>query len=93
MVDYFHHNYMGWNILHENRNITKWVGTIAERDFTTTIVAEFIRVHIIDRFGVLETIMVNNGQPFKNAALYKLYVKYRSKEITHRDNMEWLIDW
>lgn len=58
---------------------SKWAEAIEVKDFVSTTVAEFIRVHIIYRFEVPETITTDNGQLFKSAALYKLYDKYRIK--------------
>lgn len=52
---------------------------MAVRNVVSTTVVEFIRVHIIYQFGVPESITVDNGQPFKSAALYKLDDKYRIK--------------
>lgn len=61
------------------RLLPKWAEAMAVRNVVSTTVLEFIRVHIIYQFGVPESITVDNGQPFKSAALYKLYDKYRIK--------------
>lgn len=44
------------------------------------LVVELIGIHIIYRFGIPETIMTDNNQPFKRLALCKLYAKYQIKE-------------
>lgn len=36
----------------------------------------FVRIHIIYRFGISETIAVDEGQPFNNVTLHLLYAKY-----------------
>lgn len=64
---------------------SKWAEAITVKDFVSTMVAEFIRIHIVYRFGVPETITADNGQQFKRAALYKLYDKYRIK----RNHSSW----
>lgn len=38
-----------------------------------------IQIHIIDLFGILETITDDNCQPFRSAALYILYAKNQNK--------------
>lgn len=48
---------------------SKWVDIIAVRDFTTKAVVEYIRIHNIYRFRILETITVDNGKPFNSEAL------------------------
>lgn len=53
---------------------------------------EFMQVHIIYRFNVLETITGNNGQPFKRAALAKLYAKYQIKGNIPHANTDPLTD-
>lgn len=58
---------------------SKWPEAIVVKDFVSTTVTEFVRIHIIYRFGVPETITADNGQSFEYAALYKLYDKYRIK--------------
>ena len=58
---------------------SKWAEAVALREVKSTTVSEFIRVHIIYRFGVPESIITDNGQPFRSNALYKLYSKYKVK--------------
>lgn len=39
-------------------------------DFTMLTISKFIGIHIIYRFGIFETITVDNSQQSKNVALY-----------------------
>lgn len=45
----------------------KWSRAILVYDFTTLTILKFIRIYIIYKFGILDTIMGDNGQPFKSA--------------------------
>lgn len=73
------------DILVVNDYFSKWVKAIQVCDFMTLTVSDFIWTHIIYRFGIPKTITSNNGQPFKNAWLPKLYVKYHIK----RNHCSW----
>lgn len=44
---------------------SKWAKVIVIKDFVSTMVAEFIWIHII-YWGVPETIMADTGEPFKS---------------------------
>lgn len=66
-------------ILTVTDHFPKEAEVIAIRDFISTTITEFIQVRIIYRFDVLETITVDNRQPFKSVTLYKLYHKYWTK--------------
>lgn len=48
---------------------------------------EFIRIYIIYRLSVPETIKNDNGQSFKSVALYKLYTKYQKKGTILHETM------
>ncbi|XP_058221003.1 uncharacterized protein LOC131331154 [Rhododendron vialii] len=61
---------------------SKWAEAIALKEMKSGNVSDFIRTHIIYRFGVLDSIITDNGQPFRSGPLYKLYSKYNIK-INH----------
>lgn len=71
---------------------SKWAEPIAVRYFVSTTVTKFIRVHNTYRFVVPESITVDNGQPFKSAALYKLYKNTESERIIPCGTTHLLID-
>ncbi|KAK3032703.1 hypothetical protein RJ639_036767 [Escallonia herrerae] len=58
---------------------SKWAEAIALRDVKRDTVADFIRTHIIYRFGVPESIIADSAKYFKEGALYKLCAKYNIK--------------
>lgn len=58
---------------------SKWAEAIAVKDFKNTTVSEFIRTQIIYRFGIPDSIISDNGQPFRSSPLYRLYAKYNIK--------------
>ncbi|KAK2997595.1 hypothetical protein RJ639_025679 [Escallonia herrerae] len=58
---------------------SKWAEAIALRDVKRDTVADFIRTHIIYRFGVPESVIADNAKYFKEGALYKLYANYNIK--------------
>ncbi|XP_028074143.1 uncharacterized protein LOC114276559 [Camellia sinensis] len=58
---------------------SKWAEAVALKDIKSTVVSEFIRTHIIYRFGIPENIIMDNGQPFRSDALNKLFAKYKIK--------------
>lgn len=58
---------------------SKWAEAIAVKYFKNTTVSEFIRTHIIYRFGIPDSIISDNEQPFISSPLYRLYVKYNIK--------------
>ena len=51
---------------------TKWVEAIPLKKATGPAVANFIREHIICRFGIPHKIISNNGTPFVNKDVRKL---------------------
>ncbi|XP_028066349.1 uncharacterized protein LOC114269258 [Camellia sinensis] len=58
---------------------SKWVEAVALNDIKSTVVSEFIRTHIIYKFEILESVIMDNGQPFRSDALNKLFAKYKIK--------------
>ncbi|XP_028064066.1 uncharacterized protein LOC114267239 [Camellia sinensis] len=58
---------------------SKWAEAVALKDIKSTVVSEFIQTHIIYRFGISESIIMDNGQPFRSDALNKLFTKYKIK--------------
>ncbi|KAK3023354.1 hypothetical protein RJ639_042752 [Escallonia herrerae] len=59
---------------------SKWAEVVALKDVKQETVADFIRTHIIYRFGVPESIIADDAKYFKEGALYKLYAKYNISE-------------
>lgn len=59
---------------------SKWAEAIAVKDFKNRTVSEFIRTHIIYRFGIPDSIISDNEQPFISSPLYWLYAKYNIKQ-------------
>ncbi|XP_028060408.1 uncharacterized protein LOC114264016 [Camellia sinensis] len=58
---------------------SEWAEAVALKDIKSTVVSEYIRTHIIYRFGIPESIIMDNGQPFRSDALNKLFAKYKIK--------------
>ena len=60
---------------------TKWVEAIPLKKATGLVVANFIREHIICRFGIPHKIVSDNGTPFVNKDVRKLldhrHIKHR----------------
>ena len=60
---------------------TKWVEAIPLKKATSPTVADFIRKHIICRFGIPHKIVIGNGTPFVNKDVRKLldhrHIKHR----------------
>ena len=53
-------------ILVATEYFTKWVEAISLKKATDLAVANFIREHIIYRFGIPHKIVIDNGTPFVN---------------------------
>ena len=51
---------------------TKWVEAIPLRKATDASVANFIREHIITRFGIPYKLISDNGTPFINKDVWKV---------------------
>ena len=60
---------------------TKWVEAIPLKKATGPAVADFIREHIIYRFGIPHKIVIGNGTPFVNKDVRKLL---NHRHIKHR---------
>uniref|UniRef100_A0A2N9GD42 RNA-directed DNA polymerase n=1 Tax=Fagus sylvatica TaxID=28930 RepID=A0A2N9GD42_FAGSY len=58
---------------------TKWVGAIPLRKATGAVVANFIREHIITRFGIPYKLITDNGTPFINKDVREVLEHYRVK--------------
>ena len=60
---------------------TKWAEAIPQKKATGPAVANFIREHIICRFGIPHKIVTDNGTPFVNKDVWKLldhrHIKHR----------------
>ena len=60
---------------------TKWVEAISLKKATSPAIANFIREHIICRFGIPHKIVTDNGTPFVNKDVRKLldhrHIKHR----------------
>jgi ribonuclease HI len=66
-------------ILVATKYFTKWVEAIPLRKATGTAVANFIREHIITRFGIPHKIISDNGTPFVNKDVREVLEHYRIK--------------
>ncbi|XP_028053950.1 uncharacterized protein LOC114258243 [Camellia sinensis] len=66
-------------ILTATDHFSKWAEVVALKDIKSTVVSEFIRNHIIYRFEIPESVIIDNGQPFRSDALNKLFAKYKIK--------------
>ena len=68
-------------ILTTTKYFTKWVEAIPLKKATGVVVANFIRKHIITRFGIPRRLISNNGTPFINKDMKGLtkvyYIKHR----------------
>jgi hypothetical protein len=58
---------------------TKWVEAIPLRKATGAAVANFIREHIITRFGILYKLISDNGTPFINKDVREVLEHYQVK--------------
>jgi ribonuclease HI len=66
-------------ILAATEYFTKWVEAIPLRKATGAAVANFIREHIITRFGIPHKIISDNGTPFVNKDVREMLEHYRIK--------------
>uniref|UniRef100_A0A2N9HXB3 Uncharacterized protein n=1 Tax=Fagus sylvatica TaxID=28930 RepID=A0A2N9HXB3_FAGSY len=66
-------------ILVATEYFTKWVEAIPLRKATGAAVANFIREHIITRFGIPHKIISDNGTPFVNKNVKEVLEHYRIK--------------
>ena len=71
-------------ILVDIEHFTKWVEAIPLKKATGAIVSNFIRKHIITRFGILRRLISDHGTLFINKDVRSLLEKYR---IKHRRSM------
>ena len=58
---------------------TKWVEAIPLRKATGVVVANFIREHIITRFGIPYKLITDNSTPFINKDVREMLEHYRVK--------------
>ena len=58
---------------------TKWVEAILLKKATGAVVVNFIREHIITRFGIPRKLISDNGTPFINKDMKNLTETYRIK--------------
>ena len=66
-------------ILVATKYFTKWVEAISLKKATRIAVANFIREHIITRFGILKRLISDNGTPFINKDMKGLIEAYYIK--------------
>ncbi|XP_071909770.1 uncharacterized protein [Coffea arabica] len=59
---------------------SKWVEAVPLREVKKENVTNFIRLHIIYRYGVPRYIITDNGKPFCNVAMNKLCEKFHFKQ-------------
>lgn len=58
---------------------SKWAEVVPLKEVKAENVENFIRTHLIYRFGIPSRIMSDNGSPFKNALIEKLCAKFKIK--------------
>jgi transposase InsO family protein len=66
-------------ILVATEYFSKWIEAISLRKATGVAVANFIREHIITRFGIPHKIISDNGTPFVNNSVREVLEHYRIK--------------
>ncbi|KAL0325377.1 UNVERIFIED_CONTAM: hypothetical protein Sradi_5107000 [Sesamum radiatum] len=59
---------------------SKWVEAVPLKEVKKENVADFIRTHIIYRYGVPRHIITDNGKPFCNSLIDKLCQKFGFKQ-------------
>ena len=59
---------------------SKWVEVVPLREVKKEIVVNFIRTHLIYRYGVPRYIIIDNGKPFYNRLMTKLCEKFEFKQ-------------
>ena len=59
---------------------TKWVETASYNSVTKKVVSNFLRDHIICRFGVLETLITDNAKNLNNDMVNELYEQFKIKQ-------------
>ena len=75
-------------ILAATEYFTKWVEAIPLKKTTGAIVANFIREHIITRFGIPRRLISNNGTLFINRDMKNLTEAYQIKGPHHTTRKE-----
>ena len=64
---------------------SKWAKAIVLKEVKKENVVDFIRTHIIYRYGVRRYIITNNGKPFFNKLMTSLYEKFKFAQ--HKSSM------
>ncbi|XP_059306413.1 uncharacterized protein LOC132057838 [Lycium ferocissimum] len=64
-------------------NFTKWLKATSHKSVTKKVVAEFVRNHIICRFGIPESIIIDNGANLNSHLMKDIYEQFK---ITHRNS-------
>ena len=59
---------------------SKWVEAVPLREVKKEIVVNFIRTHLIYRYGVPRYIITDNGKPFYNKLMTELCEKFEFKQ-------------
>nr|XP_027093723.1 protein NYNRIN-like [Coffea arabica] len=67
-------------ILAATNYFSKWAEAVFLREVKKENVVDFIRLHIIYRYGVPRYIITDNGKPFCNVAMNKLCEKFHFKQ-------------
>jgi len=71
---------------------SKWVEAIALKEVKKENVVDFIRMHIIYRYGVPRYIVTDNGKPFVNKLMTNFCEKSSLPSISHQCTMPLLVE-
>jgi len=74
-------NKRSWFILAITYYFSKWADAIPLIEVKTSNVVNFIKHHIIHRFGVPRRIVHDNGPQFVSQAFYRFYNKYQIQNV------------
>nr|XP_027086462.1 uncharacterized protein LOC113708191 [Coffea arabica] len=80
MLDHFQSLLADMFLFWRDDYFSKWAEAIPLREVKKENVVDFIRLHIIYRYGVPRYIITDNGKPFCNVAMNKLCEKFHFKQ-------------
>jgi len=64
-------------ILAATNYFSKWAEAIALKEVKKENVVDFVRTHIIFRYGVPQYVIIDNGKPFVNKLMNSLCEKFK----------------